>query len=291
MAKNKIMQKILSKRLQICFAVFFFLSFYNTSLAQRVTREQLKDTLLPSFSAYRDNYFITGVPLQNDISKTTADAKYQISFKQLITRHVLPFQTQLFLTYTQKSFWNIYEFSSPFQDVNFNPGIGLASGIYNRNDELMGIAEFKLEHESNGREGEASRSWNSLNLVYNARLNNRTVLSVRGWLPFSYSDNRDLMDYIGYGELNLSYDLAPKWNLEVAARKGAQWDWKGNLRSRLFYRISKSTNQHLMLEWYVGNAESLIDYHEYENMIRIGYAIKSPDLNLLRGKKNKPISD
>ncbi|MCX2836985.1 phospholipase A [Salinimicrobium sp. MT39] len=276
-------------QLQVLFTVFFLLSFYNTSQAQRVTREQLKDTLLPSFSAYRDNYFITGVPLQNDISKTTADAKYQISFKQLVTRHVLPFQTQLFLTYTQKSFWNIYEFSSPFQDVNFNPGIGLASGIYNRNDELTGIAEFKLEHESNGREGEASRSWNSIILTYNARLNNKTILTLRGWFPFGYSDNRDLIDYIGYGEANLSYDLAPKWNLEVSARKGAQWDWKGNVRSRVFYRISKSTNQHLMLEWYVGNAESLIDYHEYENMIRIGYAIKSPDLNLLRGKKTKPI--
>lgn len=285
------MQKNIFNRLQICFAVFFFLTFYNTSQAQRVTREQLKDTVLPSFSAYRDNYFITGIPLQNEISKTTADAKYQISFKQLITRHTLPLQTQLFLTYTQKSFWNIYEFSSPFQDVNFNPGIGLASGIYNRNDELTGIAELKLEHESNGREGEASRSWNSVILAYNARVNNKTILSLRGWLPFSYSDNRDLIDYIGYGELNLSYDLAPKWNLEISARKGAQWDWKGNLRSRVFYRISKSTNQHIMLEWYIGNAESLIDYQEYENMIRVGYAIKSPDLNLLRGKKTKPISE
>lgn len=278
-------------RLQIAFVVFFLFSFSNASHAQRVTREQLKDTILPSFSAYRDNYFITGVPLQNSISKTTADAKYQISFKQLITRHLLPFETQLFLTYTQKSFWNIYEFSSPFQDVNFNPGIGLSSGIYNGNNELTGITEFKLEHESNGRDGEASRSWNSVILAYHARLNDRTILSARGWIPFSYSDNRDLIDYVGYGELNLSYDLAPNWNLEVSARKGPEWDWKGNVRSRVFYRISKSTNQHLMLEWYVGNAESLIDFHEYENMIRIGYAIKSPDLNLLRGKKNKPVTE
>lgn len=274
-------------RLQSLFAVLFLLSFCNSVQAQRVTREELQDTILPSFSAYRDNYFVTGAPLQNTISKTTADAKYQISFKQLITRHALPFQTQLFLTYTQRSFWNIYEFSSPFQDVNFNPGIGLSSGIYNGNDELMGLTEFKLEHESNGREGEASRSWNSVSLAYHGRINDRTILSVRGWFPFSYSDNPDLMEYIGYGELNLSYDLAPKWNLEISARKGDEWDWKGNLRSRVFYRISKSTNQHLMFEWYVGNAESLINYHEYENMVRIGYAIKSPDLNILRKKSRR----
>lgn len=272
-------------------AVLYFLCliFLGTlSQAQGLSREQLQDSVLPSFSAYKDNYFITGIPLNTGISETTADVKYQISFKQLLSRHVLPYDTQLFLTYTQKAFWNVYEFSSFFEEVNFNPGIGLGRGIFDEDGHLIGITEFKVEHESNGREGSASRSWNSLSLAYHTMLNPYTVVGVKGWIPFGYkSDNKDLIKHIGYGELNLMFDLAPKWKLDIAARKGAEWNWKGNVRARLFFRVSQDTNQHIMLEWYAGNAESLIDFDRHENMIRIGYAIKSPDLNVLKLVKKR----
>lgn len=272
------------------FSIIISFGFITTSTqAQRLTKEELKDTILPSFSAYKDNYFITGVPFHRDISETTADVKYQISFKQLITRNFLPFESQLFLTYTQKAFWNVYEFSSPFQEVNFNPGLGLGKGVFNKDDELIGLMEFKVEHESNGREGLASRSWNSLSLAYHTRISNHTTLGFKAWLPFAYKcDNGDLLNYIGYGELNFLSDLAPKWKLDITVRKGTGWDWKGNVRSRLFYQIAGSTNQHLMLEWYTGYSESLIEYSEHKSFIRIGYAIRSPDLNLLKSRRKNP---
>ena len=270
--------------------IFCFVFFNNSSQAQRLKKEQLQDSILPAFSVYKDNYFITGVPLHTTISKSTADIKYQISFKQLITRHILPFESQLFLTYTQKAFWNVYEFSSPFQEVNFNPGIGLGKGLFNKDEELIGLMEFKIEHESNGREGLASRSWNSLSLKYHTRISNHAILGVRAWLPFAYkSDNSDLLEYMGYGELNLLFEMAPKWRLDVTARKGTGWDWKGNVRSRLFYQISSSTNQHLMLEWYSGYSESLIEYAEHKSIVRVGYVIRSPDLNLLKSKRKEPL--
>ncbi len=269
--------------------IICFVFFNNSSQAQRLTKQDLKDSILPSFSAYKDNYFITGIPLNEEISKTTADVKYQISFKQLITRNFLPFESQLFLTYTQKAFWNIYEFSSPFQEVNFNPGLGLGKGVFNKDDELVGLLEIKLEHESNGREGLDSRSWNSFSLAYHTRVNNYTILGLKSWIPFAYtSDNEDLLNYIGYGELNMLFDFAPKWKLDVSARKGIQWNWKGNVRTRLFYQISGNTNQHLMLEWYTGYSESLIEYDKHKSYIRVGYAIRSPDLNLLKSKRMNP---
>lgn len=262
----------------------------NSSQAQRLRKEELKDTILPSFSAYKDNYFITGVPFHDEIAESTADVKYQISFKQLITRRGLPFESQLFLTYTQKAFWSIYEFSSPFREANFNPGLGLGTGVFNKDGELMGLMEFNVEHESNGREGLASRSWNSLSLKYHTRITDHTILGFKAWLPFAYkSDNRDLLKYKGFGELNLLFEIAPKWKLDVTARKGTEWNWKGNVRSRLFYQISGSTNQHLMLEWYTGYSESLIEYAEHKSFIRIGYAIRSPDLNLLKSKRKEPL--
>ncbi len=92
----------------------------------------------PNFGMYHDNYFITGVPTNTAINKHTADAKFQISIRQRLMKTHLPFNTFLMLTYTQKSFWNIYENSSPFGDNNYNPGIVLTKPII-RNNKLRGV--------------------------------------------------------------------------------------------------------------------------------------------------------
>ncbi|MFZ0488936.1 MAG: phospholipase A [Salegentibacter sp.] len=254
--------------------------------AQALTKAQANDTIktMPSFTIYKDNYFISGVPTHTGISKHTADAKYQISFKQLLTRNTLPLDTYLFLTYTQKAFWNVYETSSPFKEINFNPTIGLGKPIYNKNNRLTGLAELKFEHESNGRDSIYSRSWNHITLAYTTALGQKTLLSLEAWYPFRYKeDNPDLMEYLGYGQINLKYDLKPEQLLlDVSLRKGLNWTWKGAVRTRLFYKISKNTNQYLMLEWFAGYAESLISYQDYRSMIRVGYVIKSSDLNFLK---------
>lgn len=264
--------------LLLCIGCFCF-----DGLAQQLTREQYRDTVLPSFSIYRDNYFITGVPLHEGVSGETADVKYQISFKQLLTGNILPLNSSLFLSYTQKAFWNLYTFSSPFREINFNPGIGLERPVFNRKGYLTGIMELKLEHESNGRDSIYSRSWNNLSLTYHASLKKNMVLSVTGWLPFRYKgDNPELIDYIGYGEINFSYNITKNYILEFNLRKGWNLDLKGALRTRFFYRVSGKTNQYLMVEWYNGYAESLISFEEFRSMIRVGYVIKSLDLDLLK---------
>ena len=37
----------------------------------------------PSFGIFRDNYFITGVPTNKKVNKSTADVKFQVSIRQL----------------------------------------------------------------------------------------------------------------------------------------------------------------------------------------------------------------
>lgn len=122
--------------------ILVFIFCYGEVFSQRLSREKINDTIenMPIFSIHKDNYFITGISTNKALNSKSADAKYQISFKALITRNTLPFDTYLFLTYTQKAFWNIYEFSSPFRELNFNPGVGLGKPVYNRNDDLAGMA-------------------------------------------------------------------------------------------------------------------------------------------------------
>ena len=265
--------------------LWFSLVAFDAS-GQGITRSTV-DSLIgnaPAFSIHKDNFFISGVPLNEKITKRTADAKYQISFKQLMTRNTLPWDTYLFLTYTQKAFWNIYENSSPFQEINFNPSIGFGKPVYNKNDRLVGLASLMLEHESNGREGDFSRSWNSVNFKYSLMLDPELKLTAEAWVPFSYkSGNPDLLDYIGLAEANLEYDIIPKrFIAELMLRKGLEWNWKGAYRARIFYRPFKMSNQYFMLEWFNGYAESLINYTEHVNMIRVGYVIKTNELDILR---------
>lgn len=273
----------------ILFLVFILnmshLNAQDNELNNKLTRDQVNDSIaqMPRFSIYKDNYFITGVPLNEEVTAKTANLKYHISFKQLITRNTLPWDTYLFVTYSQKSFWDIYDESSPFKEINFNPSVGLGKPIYNKNDRLTGVLSFMFEHESNGRDSIASRSWNNINLSYHTSLSENTKLKAKVWLPFQYKDgNPDLLEYIGLTELTVSHVIVPdKLEAEMMVRKGLNWEWKGAIRTRFFYTPFKNNNQGFMLEWYNGYSESLIDYTEYVHSVRIGYVIRSSDLGLL----------
>ena len=79
-----------------------------------------------SFGILKDNYFITGNPLNKQFNVENADVKYQISFRQRLSSSYLPFNTFIFISYTQKSFWSIYKKSSPFRDTTFLPIIAFS---------------------------------------------------------------------------------------------------------------------------------------------------------------------
>lgn len=273
-----------------CAVILIIFTIIPRLHAQKLTKVEVYDAIkeMPSFSIYKDNYFITGAPLNQDINKNTADLKYQISFKHLLIRHNMPWDTYLFASYTQKAFWSFYKLSSPFQDINFNPAIGLGKPFFDKEEKINGIASLMLNHNSNGRDSIYSRSWNSLNLKYLTRLNPKTFLSMEAWFPFKYKKNNpDLFDYIGFAEVEVSYDLKPDtFIFEIMLRKGAQWDWKGSVRSRLYYNPFKSKNQYFMLEWFAGYAENLINYKQFTSMVRIGYVIKTDEFDFLRPKQN-----
>lgn len=253
--------------------------------SQNLTREQVKDTIsdMPLFSMYEDIYFMTGIPLNQEINKETADAKFQISFKILLSRNQLPLDSFLFLTYTQKAFWNLYARSKPFEEVDFKPGLSLGIPIYQTEDELLGMAFLKYQHESNGRQSIYSRSWNRLGVAFHADLGNRYNFNIEIWYPFKYKDdNPQLLEYRGIGEINVSYDLEPeRWRFETRLQKGLNMTWKGSIRTRVLYSPFALKRINLMLEWYFGYGESLITFQDHKNMLRLGFLFRSDDLNFL----------
>ncbi len=268
--------------------ILFVLSSAGNSNAQSMDREAFEKSMndLPYFSVFRSNYFISGVPTNTTIDRTTADAKYQISFKQFITKDQLPWDTHAYLSYTQKSFWNIYDESLPFQDINFNPAISIGKPIYNSKEELKGFATLSFEHESNGRDSIASRSWNRLTASYVTNVGKHTKANFKAWLPFAYKEgNPDLLEYVGVTEINLDHQFIPnRFYLNFRMRKGLNFDGKGSIRSRVLYnpfKVNKS-DQYIMLEWFIGQAEGLLNYTETTSYIRIGYVIKTTEFDFFR---------
>ena len=111
------------KYLLIFFVLFSIKS--NSQISQIVEEKKnfrAADSLLkePSFSVHKDNYFLTGVPINTDITRNNADVKYQVSFKLRLNSKPLWGGFFPYLMYTQKAFWDIYASSKPFSEINFN---------------------------------------------------------------------------------------------------------------------------------------------------------------------------
>lgn len=216
---------------------------------------------------------MTGVPLTSGINNETADAKYQISFKERLTNAVLPFETYLFLSYTQKSFWNIYRESSPFSDTNYNPAIAIGKILLTKN-KMLSIFTVAIEHESNGRDTIYSRSWNKVSFTYFFPIAKQQTIKIQGWILFAYkTNNADLMEYVGYGELVYTNQFN-KLTLDLTFRKGANFDKKGSIMAQVYYKTSIKSNKFLTIQYYNGYAESLLNYTQKTNSVRIGFVFK-----------------
>lgn len=230
----------------------------------------------PAFAVYKDTYFITGIPTNKKINSSTADAKFQISFRQLLTRSVLPFKTFLFLTYTQKSFWNVYEESSPFSDNNYNPGLGLGR-YFLRDNHLIGNLFVQIAHESNGRSGEESRSWNYAKLAGKYFYNPNVSLAAEIWIPYvDGGKNKNLIDYKGLGQVTVNYLTTNNLFWASCIINPRKKIGNTNITLALGYKLSARANQYLFAQFENGYAESLLKYNQFQSHVRIGICIK-PD--------------
>ena len=229
----------------------------------------------PYFSLYKDTYFVGGTVLGGQPDNHNSDVKFQISFQQRLTKSVLPGHTYLYLFYTQKAMWNVLERSLPFHDLNFNPGIGLSRFIIMK-DHLVGKATMMIEHESNGRDGTASRSWNKISWAGEAYISPFLMAHAKFWVPIIDGQyNRDILKYMGISQAGFqAKSLDDKWVLDMTLVKRQGWNLNFNTIVQLGYRINHNSNQFIMLQYYNGYGESMLDYNQYHSRIRFGLLIR-----------------
>ena len=82
---------------------------------------------------------------------------FEFSFERPITYDALGFGEKISFAYAQNSWWQITQDSAPFRESNYRPELYVSAPVPFADELKIGAM-----HESNGKGGEESRSWNRL---------------------------------------------------------------------------------------------------------------------------------
>lgn len=229
----------------------------------------------PFFGLYKDNYFALGTnPLHKPDSRNSG-VKFQLSISQRLTNATLPWGTYIYLFFTQKVFWEVFQNSMPMSDLNFNPGIGWTKPFFIK-DRYSGKMTLMLEHESNGRDSIQSRSWNKVSLAGSAYVTDWLSVHAKYWIPIvDGENNKDILKYCGIFQMGFQLNTNDRrFTLGATFVKRQGWNMNWNTNIQLGFRIHKSSNQYLYIDYYNGYGEGLLAYKEFHNRLRIGILIR-----------------
>ncbi len=229
---------------------------------------------------FSHNSWPNPAPLQEvnpDKTLTKAEVTFQLSFKTKLWEDVLGQEMDLWFGYTQRSFWQLYNFddSSPFRETNYEPE--LLFNVRTRFSFLGFRVRFitlGLNHQSNGQSEPLSRSWNRLVANFGLEKGNLSLL-LKTWyrIPEGVEDddNPQMNKYLGYGEFWAYYFLKKhrfaamvRNNLDFGENRGAlQIEWS----FPLFAQVAG------YVQWYLGYGENLLDYNHKVNRIGFGFIL------------------
>jgi phospholipase A1 len=236
---------------------------------------------LANLGAYDPMYFLVGT----DPSKS----KFQISFKYrfMNTEGSLAkdfsWLNGLHFGYTQTSFWDLKANSAPFKDTSYKPELFfLSPNIAGRPSWMKGFfIQSGFQHESNGRDGEFSRSTNyfyakPIFIFYNAKLGYGLQVAPKVWAYINNDEetNPDLDDYRGYFELGIKLGAPDSFVL------GSYFRWAdegASVQLDLTFPIHrfpfKNFDFYLQAQYTNALAESLLNFRERTEAVRLGFSI------------------
>ncbi|HEV8330840.1 MAG TPA: phospholipase A [Steroidobacteraceae bacterium] len=251
--------------------------------AARQTGTALIDKPPPlAVSVYEPVYFVVG-------GDGGLNARFQISLRfRLFDDHGrlarrLPWIDDLYLSFSQTALWDLGELSKPFKDSSYRPRLFYAN--YDLARYFDGNLRFGVEsgigHESNGKEGDDSRSYNMLYARPTLTLGDpdgfRAYFAPLVHNYIAASDNPDIADYRGY--VDWLFGVGSKGGLDFwgVLRKGTRSDY-GSVELNASYPLSKLSGGDLtgwlMLQYFNGYGESLLDYNrKLDSQLRLGIAI------------------
>lgn len=247
------------------------------------------------FTYYRPNYLLPvywadGIN-RNPQSPTRAaapvgseydrpEAAFQLSFKLKLVEEVFGTPSDIWLGYTQLSFWQIYnsDVSREFRSSDFEPEV---MWVWPTNYSILGMRGRMLGaglvHQSNGRELPLSRSWNRVYLMAGFE-RDRFVFTAKAWHRIdedaSQDDNPDIEDYVGRAEFLAFYrwrnDSSTALRLRTTFKRNPGWG-----SAQFDYRFPLGEQLSGYVQFFTGYGDTLIDYNFRKNAIGVGISIGS----------------
>lgn len=231
---------------------------------------------------------------------STKEVEFQISFKKRLTYNLFGWNESIVGAYTQRVWWQVYSKSAPFREMNFEPELFISVPSSSYMDDTFGLKSVRMGylHQSNGRDGYASRSWNRMqlsglwqweNLFLTSRLwykfpekrksdayYNGTGLNANGSAvdPNEVGDdNPNIEEYYGYGDIHLQY-LYGKNQFSTMFRYnfGMGDGEKGAVEFSWMYPFFGSHNMFWYTKVFTGYGESLIDYDRSITKASFGFS-------------------
>lgn len=204
------------------------------------------------------------------------ELKFQLSFKTKIWQGIYKNYGDIWVGYTQKSIWQVYnsDLSRPFRETNYEPEVILnfATDIpfLGFRTRMFGVA---LNHQSNGKGVPLSRSWNRLIFHVGIQRNNFQMY-IRPWIRFkdTEDENPAMTDYIGRGDLIMNYKVnehlftftgTNSLRIGDSNRGSIQIDWA--------IPISGYLRGHV--QFFHGYGETLIDYNHNQTILGVGVSL------------------
>lgn len=217
----------------------------------------------------------------------SVEAKFQLSAKLRVLES-RDNGVGLWLAYTQQSFWQVFDAanSRPFRETNYAPEVILAvrPEVFGLIEPEVGtfawrLLDVGLVHQSNGRSGSASRSWNRAYVqagferdkVWGGDLALLARASYRLKENVEDDDNPDITDYYGWGELRAIFRRENLWFSLMA--RGNTSTGKGAAQFEMgFPLLPDRPNFPLkgFLQVFSGYGESLIDYNWRKTTVGVG---------------------
>jgi phospholipase A1 len=254
---------------------------YISDLVREYEDNETKNTVLQmadslfGVKAYKSNYLI---PISYDFishqNRKHAETLFQLSVKKDLLKNFFGFNEVFGIAYTQRSWWQTIKQSAPFRETNYLPEIYMSLPHMSQKTFLKSY-RLGFVHESNGQAKQDSRSWNKLYLDITLQYQG-AFINPRVWYRIPEraddDDNKDILDYIGYGDLTIIYPyknqlfkLLLRNNFDFDANRGAvQLDWTFPfVKSGVFGYV----------QYFDGYGESLIDYNKKTRRIGIGMAL------------------
>ena len=189
----------------------------------------------------------------------------------------------LWAAYSQQSYWQVFNsaLSRPFRNTDHQPELIY---IYPTTLQLPGgwlwrYSGVGLTHQSNGQSDPLSRSWNRVNLMAGFEKDDRFSVQMRLWkrLPEAAEkdNNRDLIRYIGHGDVTFGWDIDKKNSLRATytgfnKRGSGRIEWTRSLGDGLGNSFS---GLRLYTALFHGYGDSLLDYNFKRTVFSIGLSL------------------